>query len=224
MKQIKIAVIALLFLVEYGVSQNCPTASDLEDSSVPKVSQIDSSTIQVDWSDLWTQVDWTGCFSEVEIVVNDIESLIVEDIESQTANISATPCEETRVKIQATLSETGENVTSFGSDLDFKTFKSPQAKNLSQLELEHHVEQSGTIDLTSVDLKVSFQDLVEEPGTETKRKLLKLNNYSFAISGCRKVVGAELRYRKTRDDLFENEDVWTVFENYGIAMKSDSTQ
>ena len=66
-------------------------------------------------------------------------------------------------------------VVSQKSKSGFKTFEAPKAKeNLTNVTHEYHVDSDNVVDLTRLDLRLSFEDVVEDPS-------------------CHKVNGAELR-------------------------------
>lgn len=166
---------------EAKATTECPTVSVLDDAkSDLRVEQVESNKVLVDWSKLWSFVEWSECFSKVSIVVNENdEKLInVENVSAKSHVVEVTPCEEVRFEVEVTLRGQDQElrVKSLRSEAAFKTYLPPKPKENVSVELGRHQDPNGVIDVTKADLKVKFEDLVDDPG-------------------CHKVTGAELRYR-----------------------------
>ncbi len=201
--------LALLFTVLI-----CPGGTDAEGASScsslsdwkgargsPEVRQVDSRTALLDWSELWSARKWAGCVRSVRLVVmqagrEEVEMEVESPETSRNMTVGVEPCQETRFLVKVVLSGGGGEVSSFRSRHGFKTHLAPMAKPTEALRGAAVVrgarppgDGDGPIDLTTAEVKVSFGQVVEDPG-------------------CRKVVAAELRFRKVQE---ENEDgVWTV--------------
>ena len=48
-------------IIGQDTTEECPTKADLEkETGYPKIVQLTSTTVSVDWSDLWDSLDWTS--------------------------------------------------------------------------------------------------------------------------------------------------------------------
>ncbi len=209
---VRLACLGLLLCSACGAraqqDSECQDASAWRDSrGSPEVFQVDSETALLDWGGLWTDLRWEGCVERVAVVVkgggrDEEEELEVgeEGLEARNMTVSVEPCVEARFAVKVFLSSDVEEVTSFKSKIGFKTFKPPRAKATAS-EKATVVRGGGggggggeaKIDLTTADVKVAFNDVVEDPA-------------------CRRVIAAELRVRKIREEEEEEEEggVWTV--------------
>ncbi len=213
---VRLACLGLLLCSACGAraqrqDSECQDASAWRDSrGSPEVFQVDSETALLDWGGLWTDLRWEGCVERVVVVVkgggrDEEEELEVgeEGLEARNMTVSVDPCAEARFAVKVFfLSSDVEEVTSFKSKIGFKTFKPPRAKATAS-EKATVVRGGGggggggeaKIDLTTADVKVAFNDVVEDPA-------------------CRRVIAAELRVRKIREEEEEKEEeeggVWTV--------------
>ena len=52
---------------------DCPTLVELNlSNNYPKTRQVDSSTLEVDWTHLWPDLNWIDCVQNVEILVDGV--------------------------------------------------------------------------------------------------------------------------------------------------------
>ena len=98
------------------------------------------------------------------------------DLAARSIEVAVNPCEETRFKVLALTKAERTEVESSKTKNGFKTFQAPKAKErITQVSYEYHVDSDNVVDLTKVDLKLNFEDVVEDPS-------------------CKRVNGAELRW------------------------------
>ena len=194
----KLTVCLLVVFVPPSRGDECPTEVELKlKNNYPEFRQIDSSTMEVDWSHLWPDLDWRGCVSSVAVVVDDV-SFNVDDVETKTLAVSAESCKDLKVMIELQLKQTplleyesGEvKVQSFPSK-GAKIFRSPKPRDDVQSNVDVAYLED---DPTSVKLTAKFSDLVDDPS-------------------CNKVVNVDLIVRE-KNPLMPDTDVFV--KNLGI--------
>ena len=85
--------------------EDCPTSKELENSNhYPKTKQINESTLEVDWSHIWTKLNWKKCVKSLEILVDNDPVQTVDDVELKVSTISVEPCQDLEVVIQVSIS------------------------------------------------------------------------------------------------------------------------
>jgi hypothetical protein len=66
-----LALPALALLALAASAQDCPMSMELSlKNNYPATRQKDSSTLEVDWSHLWPDLNWAACVAAVDILVD----------------------------------------------------------------------------------------------------------------------------------------------------------
>ena len=164
---LSLCVFLLLGAVSSQQSPECPTPEQLlSKNNYPKTRQINSETLEVEWTHLWPDMDWSTCVTSVEILVDNKVVETVSDFDQKIVQVTVEPCRDIEVVIvigplsgQIPEYEDPPKVKSFPSK-DTKTFRPPKgmesaANNANIAYLKN--------DPTSVEVKLNFVDLVEDP-------------------------------------------------------------
>ena len=96
----------LLSLVRVNLCQEdyqdtvCPTKTELDnESGYPKIFQINSTAVSVDWSQLWPSLEMPSpCLDEVKIVVNGQSEIEIDELDVQEAVVPVQACVELEIK------------------------------------------------------------------------------------------------------------------------------
>jgi len=205
----------LLSLMTYSVAVSvCPTKDEMEAAGgFPRAKQVASEAAFVEWSDLWPQVDWAECFERTTLVVRqegrEMREVTLDDVEARNMTVTLEPCLETRFAVKTTLAGNGDDdegveVTSLESERGFQTFMPPRVRDLDDVgglygKLSRGVQTwpGGPVDLSKASVQISFRMVADDPV-------------------CRRVTGAELRFRRKSNDT---EIVWTVAASTAMAFR-----
>jgi len=159
-------------IVSSVICEDCPTTVELNlRNNYPKTRQLNSSTLEVDWSHLWNEMEWKGCVHSAKVILNDVYVETVTDVDVKKTTISVEPCIDLKVVIELSLKNT-ETILEYdvegGTDATIRSFPSKDSKTFRPPKAKSDVSEKVVVnylknDLTSVDVQVKFVDLVEDP-------------------------------------------------------------
>ena len=97
---------------EYNEYSDCPTVEQLEaENGYPAVFQQDSSTVLVNWTDLWPSLEWpSNCVEELAIVINEEDEVIIDfqDMDEASTIVKVEPCLELNIVVRLRLNNSQE--------------------------------------------------------------------------------------------------------------------
>ena len=158
----------LLALLPPSLGDECPTEVELKlKNNYPEFRQIDSTTMEVDWSHLWPDLNWEACVSSVAVVVDDV-SVCLSDVGTKKLYVSdVESCKDLKVIVELELKhtplleyESGElKVQSFAVK-GAKIFREPNPRDDAQNDVDVAYLDN---DPTSIKISAEFSDLVDNP-------------------------------------------------------------
>ena len=177
----------LLFVTSVALGQECLPLDKYSTEAVPPVVLQKSQTIvQVSWNELWPSLDWLGCVSKLEIVVNDEVRAAIEDLSVKDTEIEVPSCQDLAVTIKCTLTD-GNEVSSSQTNTILFLPPSPTFDSF-----ENSIVEGALVTPNSFKVSLPTLDsLISEPE-------------------CRKVVGTTLVTRS------KGEKDWNVVEELGV--------
>lgn len=143
---------------EYDDQDSCPTKQLLDqEGGFPQVFQVNSTTVSVDWSDLWPSLT-SECIDEINILVNG-QALPVLDNDLNQTLVNVEPCVQLDLSVQITLnsSQIIESYVNPGN----KTYLEPAFKESAQVEVNYIENDYGILDLQKVQVSAKLLDIVD---------------------------------------------------------------
>ena len=123
---------------DYSDYSDCPTKEQLvNENGYPAVFQQDSTTVLVNWTDLWPSLEWpSSCVSELSIVINDDPQIIdFQDLDEASTIVKVEPCEELNIVVRLKLNNSEEIDSYFNNDN--KTYEGPAFKEDASIRVEY---------------------------------------------------------------------------------------
>ena len=91
---------------------DCPTAEQLDaENGYPAVWQQDSTTVLVNWTNLWPSLEWpSDCVDELAIVINEEEEIIIDfqDMDGASTLVKVEPCIQLDIVVRLKLNNSQE--------------------------------------------------------------------------------------------------------------------
>ena len=177
------------------------------------VSFINDTHVIIDWSNLWPDLTWRDCISQLMILIDEIEVKTISDVTTNASELELNLCETHKVKIKGLLAEDKEQfVFSNEETIDppEKHFLAaqPKTKEYVKAEINKIVKASYPknndlqTNITCVRIEATLQDLVEE-------------------SVCNKIKSMEIILRKSG----KNEETdWAVKNQIETTSDSKNVQ
>ena len=203
-----------LLLTDTGETVNeksiCPSLEEYEETKQSVVvSLINDTHVIIDWSNLWPDLTWRDCISQLMILIDEIEVKTISDVTTNASELELNLCETHKVKIKGLLAEDKEQYVfsneetinppeKFFLAAKSKTKEYIKAENNKIVKASYAKNNDLQINVTCVTIEADLKDLVEE-------------------SVCNKIKSMEIILRKSG----QKEDTDWIVQNY-IETTSDS--
>ena len=178
----------------------CPSLEEYEETKQSVVvSLINDTHVIIDWSNLWPDLTWRDCISQLMILIDEIEVKTISDVTTNASELELNLCETHKVKIKGLLAEDKEQFVFSNEEtiippekyflaVQSKTKEYVKAENNKIVKASYLKNNDLQTNITCVIIEAILQDLVEE-------------------SVCNKIKSMEIIIRESE----KNEETdWTV--------------
>ena len=107
------------------------------------VHQLNSTSVSVNWSNLWNSLKWPSpCVEQLQIVVNEDEIIVSDPIEIKNSEkiLNVPACQELNIEVKVKIFSSEEWISSFINQNN-QTYKSPKFKENAKIQVNYAMNE-----------------------------------------------------------------------------------
>ena len=107
------------------------------------VHQLNSTSVSVNWSNLWNSLKWPSpCVEQLQIVVNEDEIIVSDPIEIKNSEkiLNVPACQELNIEVKLKNFSSEEWISSFINQNN-QTYKSPKFKENAKIQVNYAMNE-----------------------------------------------------------------------------------